>query len=61
LTTDKLVDACKKVVHEGTVQNKFRSIVGLFSSFDEMALERLVGTLIYKQLVNAQSKDNFTF
>ena len=61
MTTDKLVDACKKVVNEGIVQNKQRSIVGLFSSFDEVALERLVGTLTYKQMVNPQSKDNFTF
>ena len=61
LSTEMLVEACKKVVHEGTVQNKNRSIVGLYSSFDEVALERLVGTLTYKQLVNAQSKDNFTF
>ena len=31
LRADQLVDECKKVIKEGTIQNKNRSIVGIFS------------------------------
>ncbi len=61
LRSDQLVDECKKVIREGTIQNKSRSIVGIFSSFDELSLERLVGTLNYKNLLTTQTKDHFTF
>lgn len=61
LRSDQLVDECKKVIREGTVQNKNRSIVGIFSSYDELNMERLVGTLGYRNLLTTQTKDHFTF
>ena len=61
LKSDQLVDECKKVIREGTQQNKNRSIVGIFSAFDELTMERLVGTLGYKNLLTTMTKDHFTF
>ena len=48
MSSEQLVTECKKAVQEGVIQNKNRSIVGLFSSFDDKVMERLVGTLQYK-------------
>ena len=48
MSSEQLVTECKKAVHEGVIQNKNRSIVGLFSSYDGKVMERLVGTLQYK-------------
>jgi len=48
MSSEQLVAECKKAVQEGVIQNKNRSIVGLFSSYDDKVMERLVGTLQYK-------------
>ena len=48
LTTEQMAEECKKVIREGRVYNSQRSIVGLFSKFDGIVLERLVGTALFK-------------
>jgi len=48
LTTEQLAEECKKVIREGRVHNPQRSIVGLFSKFDGIVLERMVGTALFK-------------
>ena len=48
MSSEQLVTECNKAVREGVIQNKNRSIVGLFSSYDDKVMERLVGTLQYK-------------
>jgi len=35
-------------------------MVGLFSKFDKLKLERFVGTAAYKKMVVTESKDSFT-
>ena len=61
LTTEQLAEECKKVIREGRVNNTQRSIVGLFSKFDGLVLERMVGTALYKQLLTHETKDAFSF
>ena len=60
LSDAKLVDECKKVIKEGEIQNKNRSVVGLFSQYDGAVLERLVGTLKFKTMLTTQTRDSFT-
>ena len=60
MTAEELVLECKKVVSEGRQQNKNRSIVGLFSKFDDLVMERLVGTLNYKSMLTNEARDSFT-
>ena len=43
------------------MQNKQRSIVGLFTKFDEGVMERLCGSLHYKRLLVSEQRDAFTF
>jgi hypothetical protein len=37
-----------------------KSVVGLFSKFDKLQLERLVGTASYKKMLTNEAKDSFT-
>ena len=60
MTAEELVLECKKVVSEGRQQNKNRLIVGLFSKFDDLVMERLVGTLNYKSMLTNEARDSFT-
>ena len=55
------VEECKKIIKEGKVYNTQRSIVGLFSKFDSIVLERMVGTTQYRQLLTHETKDSFNF
>lgn len=61
LTQEQLVGECKKVMNEGAFANKYRSVVGLFSQYDDGVMERMVGSLAYKQMISTQAKDNFSF
>lgn len=36
-----------------------KSIVGLFSKFDKLSLERIVGTANYKKLIKSEAKDTY--
>ena len=60
MTAEELVLECKKVVNEGRHRNKNRSIVGLFSKFDDLVMARLVGTLNYKSMLTNEARDSFT-
>ena len=61
LTTEQMAEECKKVIREGRVNNVQRSIVGLFSKFDGIVLERMVGTTLFKSLMAHETKDAFSF
>jgi len=61
MSHDQLVRECKKVIREGKTQNMNRSIVGLFSCFDSLVLERMVGTQSYRKLIKSEAKDSFTY
>lgn len=60
MTAEELVYECKKVINEGQIQNKNRSIVGMFSKFDELVMERLVGTVNYKNMLTNEARESFT-
>ena len=60
MTSEELVSECKKVVNEGRLQNKHRSIVGLFSCLDDLVMERLVGTAVVKSMLSNEARDAFT-
>ena len=60
MTPEEMADECKKVVNEGKdlrSSNSNRGLMGLYSSFDSLALERFVGTQKFKHLLNNDSKD----
>lgn len=37
-----------------------KSVVGLFSKFDGLQLERVVGTSGFKKMISNEAKDSFT-
>ena len=37
-----------------------KSVVGLFSKFDGLSLERVVGSAAYKKMLVNEAKDSFT-
>ena len=37
-----------------------KSLVGLFSKYDALQLERIVGTPTYKKILHNEAKDSFT-
>lgn len=37
-----------------------KSVVGLFSKFDALQLERIVGSANFKKILNTEAKDSFT-
>lgn len=49
------------MIREGKSANVSRSIVGLFTKFDNLVLERMVGTANYKSMLSVESKDAFHF
>ena len=49
------------MIKEGRLSNHERSIVGLFSKFDNLVLERMVGTANYKNMLANESKDVYHF
>jgi len=60
MTPEEMADECKKVVNEGKdlrSSNSNRGLMGLYSSFDSLVLERFVGTQKFKHLLNNDSKD----
>ena len=61
MDTEQFEKSCREVIREGRTYNSQKSIVGLFSQFDGIVLERMVGTENYKQLINNLSKDAFDF
>lgn len=61
MSADQLADKCRQVIREGKSANVSRSIVGLFTKFDNLVLERMVGTADFKQMLTHASKDAFHF
>ena len=55
------MDKCKQVVREGRTANGQRSIVGLYSKFDNLVLERFAGTAGYKKMLAEEAKDVYHF
>ena len=49
------------VIREGRTANSSRSIVGLFTKWDNLVLERMVGTANFRQLLSHEAKDAFHF
>ncbi len=37
-----------------------KSVVGLFSKYDGLQLERIVGSDNYKRIINTEAKESFT-
>ena len=37
-----------------------KSVVGLFSKYDGLQLERIVGSANFKKILNTEAKDSFT-
>ena len=61
LTSEQVSDKCKAILKEGRLSNSERSIVGLFSKYDALVLERMVGTVNYRSMLTNESKDAFHF
>ena len=61
VTTEELAHRCKMVIREGRTANSSRSIVGLFTKWDNLVLERMVGTANFRQLLSHEAKDAFHF
>lgn len=61
LTQEQLAEECKKVLAENKASHRQRSIVGLFTKFDGLVLERMVGTANFKTLLTQDSRDAFNF
>jgi len=59
LTTDEVAIECKKVVKEGRDKTN-RALMGLFSSFDGLVLERFVGTEKFRKLLSNEAKEVYT-
>ena len=58
---DTIVEETQKLRREQkTVQMGGKSVVGLFSKYDGLQLERIVGSENYKKMLNTEAKDSFT-
>ena len=60
MSVDMKVKLSKEVIAEGKQVLTSRSVVGLFNQFDGLTLERFVGTLAHKDMLNSKLKDSFT-
>lgn len=54
---DKLEEA-RSIMRE---RHQDRSVVGLFSKFDKLQLERIVGTAAHAKMISNEAKDSFNF
>ena len=57
-THDQKLEETKLLLQEKHTQ---KCLVGLFSSFDALALERFVGSAQFSKLIKTEAKDSFTF
>lgn len=63
LSPEETAAECKKVIKEGKDLNTAsanRGLMGLYSSFDGLVLERFVGTAKFKKLLSSEAKDVYT-
>ena len=63
MTPEETAEECKKVVKEGKdlkTASANRGLMGLYSSFDGLVLERFVGTLKFKKMLNNSSREVYT-
>jgi hypothetical protein len=57
---ETIVKETQKLIKERKTASMTKSIVGLFSKFDGLVLERVVGTALYKKMITNEAKDSFT-
>ena len=57
---DYIVKETEKLMKEKRIASMSKSIVGLFSKYDGLALERIVGTQNFKKMLTTEAKDSFT-
>lgn len=55
---EELVEEARMIMKE---KNSERSIVGMFSKFDKLQLERIVGSSNYLKMISSEAKDSFNF
>lgn len=53
---DKVLEEARSILRENHTE---KSLVGLFSHFDKLQLERIVGTASYKKMIKDEAKDAF--
>lgn len=53
---EKIMEEARSIMKE---KHQDKSIVGLFSKFDKLQLERLVGTANYMKMISNEAKDSF--
>ena len=51
-------EEAKKLMKERSTN---KSVVGLFSTYDSLPLERIVGTLNHRKLITDEAKDSYSF
>jgi hypothetical protein len=57
---ETIIKETQKLLKEKKTASMTKSVVGLFSKFDGLTLERVVGTAAYKKMLNNEAKDSFT-
>ncbi len=63
MTPEETAETCKKIVREGKdlkTASANRGLMGLYSSFDGLVLERFVGTAKFKKLLSSESREVYT-
>lgn len=63
LTPEEVEAECKKVLREGKdlkTANSNRGIMGLYSRYDALVMERLMGTDLFKKMLSADFKEVYT-
>ena len=50
----------QNLIREKKTASMTKSVVGLFSKFDKLQLERIAGTAAYKKMITSEAKDSFT-
>ena len=57
---ENIIKETQKLIKEKKTASMTKSVVGLFSKFDGLALERVVGSAAFKKMLNNDSKDSFS-
>jgi hypothetical protein len=55
---EKKLEESRKLLQEKHTQ---KSLVGLFSKYDKLVLERMVGTQMFRKIIQQEAKDSYTF
>lgn len=57
---ESLVKETQNLLREKKTASMAKSVVGLFSKFDGLQLERIVGTSAFRKMISNEAKDSFT-